>query len=110
MNSQQKRDILRLFALTGGLLLMIILLSGCRPTQIITDNNTATHDSVFNESKVGLVDTVFLSERIVEKTKNDTVFLTTEKFKYVYKLRYDTLRLVEYRDSVQHEVITKTVT
>ena len=46
MNRQLKRDILRLFALSIGLLLMVILLSGCRPTQILTDNNTETRDSI----------------------------------------------------------------
>ena len=63
---QAKRYILRLFALTIGVL-MIILSSGCQPT----DNNTETRDSIGQIQKSS--DSTFVKVTISVKTVNDTV-------------------------------------
>lgn len=106
MNSHQKHDILRLLALTGGLLLMVILLSGCRPTQIVADNNTETHDTIvqIRHSR----DSIFVRDSILVKTANDTVFVDRWHERFRYLIKRDTI--YQTRDSVRYEVITKTVT
>lgn len=106
MNRHLKRDILRLLALTGGLLLMVILLSGCRPTQIIADNNTATHDTIvqIRHSR----DSIFVRDSILVKTANDTVFVDRWHERCRYLIKRDTI--YQTRDSVRYEVVTKTVT
>lgn len=106
MNRQLKHDILRLLALTGGLLLMVILLSGCRPTQIITDNNTATHDTIIQIRHSR--DSIFVRDSILVKTANDTVFVDRWHERYRYLIKRDTI--YQTRDSVRYEVITKTIT
>ena len=106
MNRHLKRDILRLFALTIGLLLMVILLSGCRPTQIITDNNTETHDTIIQIRHSR--DSIFVRDSILGKTANDTVFVDRWHERYRYLIKRDTI--YQTRDSVRYEVITKTVT
>ena len=63
---QAKRYILRLFALTIGVL-MIILSSGCQPT----DNNTETRDSIGQIQKSSV--STFVKVTISVKTVNDTV-------------------------------------
>lgn len=106
MNRHLKQDILRLLALTVGLLLMVILLSGCRPTQIITDNNTETHDTIvqIRHSR----DSIFVRDSILVKTANDTVFVDRWHERFRYLIKRDTI--YQTRDSVRYEVITKTVT
>lgn len=70
MNRQPKRDILRLFALTIGILLMTILLSGCQPTQVPTDN-TPTRDSIGQTQNSS--DSILVKVTISAKIVNDTV-------------------------------------
>ena len=106
MNRHLKRDIIRLFALTAGLLLMVILLSGCRPTQILTDNNTATHDTIIQIRQTR--DSIFARDSVIVKTANDTVFVDRWHERYRYLTKRDTIW--QTRDSVRYEVITKTVT
>lgn len=106
MNRHLKQDILRLFALTVGLLLMVIILSGCRPTQIITDNNTATHDTIVQIRQTR--DSIFVRDSILVKTANDTVFVDRWHERFRYLIKRDTI--YQTRDSVRYEVITKTVT
>lgn len=106
MNRHLKHDILRLLALTVGLLLMVLLLSGCRPTQIITDNNTETHDT--NIQIRHIRDSIFVRDSILVKTANDTVFVDRWHERYRYLIKKDTI--YQTRDSVQVRVITKTVT
>lgn len=102
MNRHLKQDILRLFALTVGLLLMVIVLSGCRPTQIITDNNTETHDTIVQIRHS--MDSVFIRDSILVKTANDTVFVDRWHERYRYLIKKDTI--YQTRDSVRYEVIT----
>lgn len=106
MNRHLKHDILRLLALTGGLLLMVVVLSGCRPTQIITDNNTATHDTIvqIRHSR----DSVFVRDSVLVKTTNDTVFVDRWHERVRFLMKSDTVW--QTRDSVRYEVVTKTVT
>lgn len=106
MNRHLKQDILRLFALTVGLLLMVIILSGCRPTQIVADNNTATHDTVIQIRQTR--DSIFVRDSILVKTANDTVFVDRWHERFRYLIKRDTI--YQTRDSVRYEVITKTVT
>ena len=106
MNRQLKHDILRLFALTIGLLLMVILLSGCRPTQIISDNNTETHDSIIQIRQTR--DSIFVRDSILVKTANDTVFVDRWHERVRYLTKSDTVWQV--RDSIQVRVETQTVT
>ena len=106
MNRHLKRDILRLLALTGGLLLMVLLLSGCRPTQIISDNNTETHDTIVQIRHTR--DSIFVRDSILVKTANDTVFVDRWHERFRYLIKRDTIYLT--RDSVHYEVVTKTVT
>lgn len=106
MNRHLKRDILRLLALTVGLLLMVVFLSGCRPTQIITDNNTETHDTIIQIRHSR--DSIFVRDSILVKTANDTVFVDRWHERYRYLTKRDTI--YQTRDSIQYEVITKTVT
>ena len=106
MNRQLKHDILRLFALTVGLLLMVVFLSGCRPTQIITDNNTETHDTIIQIHHTR--DSIFVRDSILVKTANDTVFVDRWHERFRYLIKRDTI--FQTRDSVRYEVITKTVT
>ena len=100
MNSHQKHDILRLLALTGGLLLMVILLSGCQPTQVPTDN-TPMRDSVGQIQNSS--DSTFVKVTISVKMVNDTVCddRCHERFCYL------TIRETVYqtRDSLQGETI-----
>lgn len=70
MNSQQKHVSLRLFALTIGILLMTILLSGCQPTQVSTDGSE-TRDSI--EQIQNSSDSTFVKVTISVKMVNDTV-------------------------------------
>lgn len=106
MNRHLKHDILRLLALTVGLLLMVILLSGCRPTQIITDNNSETHDTIIQIRHSR--DSIFVRDSILVKTANDTVFVDRWHERCRYLIKRDTI--YQTRDSVHYEVITKTVT
>lgn len=106
MNRHLKRDILRLLALTVGLLLMVILLSGCRPTQIIADNNTETRDTVIQIRHSR--DSIFVRDSILVKTANDTVFVDRWHERFRYLIKRDTI--YQTRDSVRYEVITKTMT
>lgn len=106
MNRQLKHDILRLFALTIGLLLMVVLLSGCRPTQIITDNNTETHDTIIQIRHSR--DSIFVRDSVLVKTANDTVFIDRWHERFRYLIKRDTI--FQTRDSVRYEVFTKTVT
>ena len=106
MNRHLKRDILRLLALTGGLLLMVILLSGCRPTQIITDNNSETHDTIVQIRHTR--DSIFVRDSILVKTANDTVFVDRWHERFRYLIKRDTI--YQTRDSIQVRVETKTVT
>lgn len=106
MNRHLKHDILRLLALTVGLLLMVLLLSGCRPTQVITDNNTETHDT--NIQIRHIRDSIFVRDSILVKTANDTVFVDRWHERYRYLIKKDTI--YQTRDSVQVRVVTKTVT
>lgn len=106
MNRHLKHDILRLLALTVGLLLMVILLSGCRPTQIITDNNSETHDTIIQIRHSR--DSIFVRDSILVKTANDTVFVDRWHERCRYLIKKDTI--YQTRDSVHYEVITKTVT
>lgn len=106
MSRHLKQDILRLLALTVGLLLMVIILSGCRPTQIITDNNSETHDSIVQIHQTR--DSIFIRDSIFVKTANDTVFVDRWHERYRYLLKRDTI--YQTRDSVRYEVITQTVT
>lgn len=102
MNRHLKRDILRLLALAGGLLLMVILLSSCRPTQILTDNNTATRDTIIQIRQTR--DSIFVRDSILVKTANDTVFVDRWHERFRYLIKRDTIYLT--RDSVRHEVVT----
>ena len=106
MNRHIKRDILRLFALSIGLLLMVILLSSCRPTQIIADNNTETRDTFaqIHQSR----DSIFVRDSVIVKTANDTVFVDRWHEMCRYLTKIDTVW--QTRDSIQYKVITKTVT
>ena len=70
MSRQQNRDILRLFTLTIGVLLMTILLSGCQPTQVPTDN-TPTRDSIVQIQNSS--DSILVKVTISAKIVNDTV-------------------------------------
>ena len=70
MNSHQKHVSLRLFALTIGILLMTILLSGCQPTQVSTDG-TETRDSI--EQIQNSSDSILVKVTISAKIVNDTV-------------------------------------
>ena len=70
MNSHQKHVSLRLFALSIGILLMTILLSGCQPTQVSTDG-TETRDSI--EQIQNSSDSIFVKVTISAKIVNDTV-------------------------------------
>lgn len=106
MNRHLKHDILRLLALTVGLLLMVILLSGCRPTRIITDNNSETHDTIIQIRHSR--DSIFVRDSILVKTANDTVFVDRWHERCRYLIKKDTI--YQTRDSVHYEVITKTVT
>lgn len=106
MNRHLKHDILRLFALSIGLLLMVVFLSGCRPTQTITDNNTATHDTIVQIHHTR--DSIFVRDSILVKTANDTVFVDRWHERFRYLIKRDTI--FQTRDSVRYEVITKTVT
>ena len=106
MNRQLKHDILRLFALTGGLLLMVVLLSGCRPTQIITDNNTVTHDTIIQIRQTR--DSIFVRDSVIVNKANDTVFVDRWHERFRYLVKRDTI--YQTRDSVRYEVITQTVT
>ena len=85
MSRHLKHDILRLLALTVGLLLMVIILSGCRPTQIIADNNTETHDTIVQIHQTR--DSIFVRDSVIVKTANDTVFVDRwhERFRYLTK-------------------------
>lgn len=103
MNRHLKQDILRLLALTVGLLLMVILLSGCRPTQIITDNNTETHDTIIQIRHTR--DSIFSKDSILVKTVNDTVFVDRWHERFRYLTKRDTI--YQTRDSVRYEVITQ---
>lgn len=103
MNRHLKHDILRLLALTVGLLLMVILLSGCRPTQIITDNNTETHDTIVQIHQTR--DSIFSKDSILVKTVNDTVFVDRWHERFRYLTKRDTI--YQTRDSVRYEVITQ---
>lgn len=93
---QAKRYILRLFALTIGVL-MIILLSGCQPTRFPTDNNTETRDSTGQIQKSS--DSVFVKVTISVKTANDTVY----DDRYHERFCYLTIKETVYqtRDSLQ---------
>ena len=106
MSSQLKHDIYRLFALSLLLLLMVILLSGCRPTQIITDNNTETHDTIVQIHQTR--DSIFIKDSIFVKTSNDTVFVDRWHERFRYLIKRDTI--YQTRDSVQYKVIKRTVT
>ena len=106
MNRHLKRDFLRLLALTGGLLLMVILLSGCRPTQIIADNNTETHDTIVQIHQTR--DSIFVRDSVIVKTANDTVFVDRWHERVRYLTKSDTIW--QTRDSVHYEVVTQTVT
>lgn len=106
MNRHLKHDILRLFALTVSLLLMVILLSGCRPTRIIADNNTATHDTIVQIRHTR--DSIYIRDSVLVKTANDTVFVDRWHERVRYLIKRDTI--YQTRDSVRYEVITKTVT
>ena len=106
MNRQQKHDILRLFALTIGLLLMVVLLAGCRPTQIITDNNTETHDTIIQIRNSR--DSIFVKDSVLVKTANDTVFVDRWHERFRYLIKRDTI--YQTRDSIQYKLITKTQT
>ena len=106
MNRHLKHDILRLLALTVGLLLMVVFLSGCRPTQIITDNNSETHDTIIQIHQTR--DSIFVRDSILVKTANDTVFVDRWHERFRYLIKRDTI--YQTRDSVQVRVITKTVT
>ena len=70
MSRQAKRYTLRLFALTIGIV-MIILLSGCQPTRFPTDNNTETRDSIGQIQNSS--DSIFVKVTISVKMVNDTV-------------------------------------
>ena len=70
MNRQLKHDILRLLVLTIGLLLMVVLLSGCRPTRFPTDN-TETLDSIGQIQQTS--DSILVKVYISVKMTNDTV-------------------------------------
>lgn len=106
MNRHLKHDILRLLALIGGLLLMVILLSGCRPTQIVADNNTETHDSIVQIRHTR--DSIFVRDSILVKTANDTVFVDRWHERFRYLIKRDTI--YQTRDSIQYKVVTKTLT
>lgn len=103
MNKHLKHDILRLFALTIVLLLMVIILSGCRPTQILTDNNSETHDSIvqIHHSR----DSIFVRDSVFVRRANDTVFVD----RWRERCRYLTIRdtVWQTRDSVQVKVVTQ---
>lgn len=92
---QAKRYTLRLFALTIGIL-MIILSSGCQPTRFSTDG-TETRDSVGQIQNSS--DSTFVKVTISVKTVNDTVIddRCHERFCYL------TIRETVYqtRDSLQ---------
>ena len=102
MNRQLKHDILRLFALTIGLLLMVILLGGCRPTQIVTDNNTETHDTIIQIRHSR--DSIYIRDSILVKTANDTVFVDRWHERVRYLTKSDTVW--QTRDSIQVRVET----
>lgn len=106
MSSQLKHDNYRLFALSLLLLLMVILLSGCRPTQIITDNNTETHDTIVQIHQTR--DSIFIKDSIFVKKANDTVFVDRWHERFRYLIKRDTI--YQTRDSVQYKVIKRTVT
>lgn len=106
MDRHLKHDILRLLALTIGLLLMVILLSSCRPTQIITDNNTETHDTIIQIHQTR--DSIYIRDSVFVKTANDTVFVDRWHERFRYLIKRDTI--YQTRDSIQYKVIAKTVT
>ena len=84
MSRQAKRYILRLFALTT-VLLMVILLVGCRPTQVSTDG-TPTRDSIGQIQNSS--DSILVKVTISTKIVNDTVI----DGRYYERLCYLTIR------------------
>lgn len=103
MNRQVKHDILRLFALTVALLLMVVILSGCRPTQILNENNSETHDTIVQIHHTR--DSIYIRDSVFVKTANDTVYIDRWRERCRYLIERDTI--YQTRDSVQVRVVTQ---
>lgn len=92
-------------------MILVVVLCGCGGTKVITvDVPKIEKEYIVKSDTVHRVDSVFIAnDRYV---KNDTVFVTkvNEKFKYIYKVRVDTLMrtdTITIVNTEQIEALTK---
>lgn len=93
------------------IMILVVVLCGCGGTKVITvDVPKIEKEYIVKSDTVHRVDSVFIAnDRYV---KNDTVFVTkvNEKFKYIYKVRVDTLMrtdTITIVNTEQIEALTK---
>lgn len=87
------------------IIIISLLLMSCGTTKTIHDYEN--HETTKTEY-IHLRDSVYLKDSIFvnQYQKGDTVFITKDKYKYLYKLKSDTilmtdtLRIVEYKDKI----------
>lgn len=95
MRAAAKRALISLVAA-----FLAVLLTGCRPAQVITPASSSKRDSV---AVAWRRDTVYVRDSVAVRAGGDTVFVERWRREYVERLRSDTVRVYS-RDTVRSVV------
>lgn len=97
----------------AGILIVVLLLTGCRTRQMIVERTQYVHDTAFvsRDSVVYRLvrDSVTEREKTALFVKNDTVYSVTDRWHTRVVSNTDTVQVVKYVYRVQDETKTETV-